>query len=197
MRLPVDLITIRLFLRIFLGVILLSTAISKLAHPRLFHQGIQEYRIIPLFLEKKLSFSLLLSFCIPGAEIIAGLGLISGFLLTFSVVLAAALLFIFSTAMALNLVQGRNDLSCHCEGALGNHKISWWLVERNLILMVMVSVLLLTTPDQLTLVNFLHEPKLLHETFLPTIVPVALVVGVVLILLWLFNYAHTILHIES
>jgi hypothetical protein len=140
---------------------------------------------------------LLLSFCIPGAEIIAGLGLISGFLLTFSAVLAVALLFIFSMAMALNLVQGRNDLSCHCEGALGNHKISWWLVERNLILMVMVSVLLLTTPDQLTPVNFLHEPKLLHETFLPTIVPVVLVVGVVLILLWLFNYAHTILHIES
>lgn len=197
MGLPIDLITIRLFLRIFLGIIFLSVGISKLAHPRLFHQGIQEYRVIPFLLEKMLSFSLLLSFCIPGAEIIAGFGLISGFLLTPSAVLAIALFFVFSVAMALNLVQGRNDLSCHCEGALGNHKISWWLVGRNLLLMVMVSALLITTPDQLTLVSFLCEPKLLHETFLSTIAPVALVVGVILILLWLFNYARTILHIKS
>ncbi len=197
MGLPLDLVTMRLFLRIFLGAILLSSAIGKLVHPRHFRRGIQDYQVIPFLLEKKLSLSLLLSFSIPGAEVLAGFGLISGILLIPAAALAIVLFLVFSGAIALNLSRGRSDLSCHCEGALGDHQISWWVVGRNVLLIAMVGVLFWTAPDQLTLASFLREPKLLHETFLTTIVPVVLVVGVILLLLWLFNYARAMLHTES
>lgn len=197
MGLSFDLVPVRLFIRLLLGIILWSAAYGKITHPRTFSRGIQEYRIIPIFLEKILSLSVVLAFGIPVLECIAGLSLIGGFLLVPSAILTVGLFLIFSAAIAINLVRGRNDLSCHCEGALGNHQISWWLVGRNLFLIGFASVLLFTPPDQLTFATFLREPTLLHETFFPTIVPVVLVVGVVLIILWLFNYARAILHIES
>jgi len=126
--------TFHLFLRIFLGSVLWSAAFSKLSHIRRFHNDIQEYQIIPFFIEKKLSLSLLLAFGIPGGEIIIGFGLISGILLVPSAMLAILLFCIFIAAIAFNLVRGRSDLACHCQGVLGNHRISWWLVGRNLLL---------------------------------------------------------------
>ncbi len=196
MGLSIELVTVQLCIRIFLCAILWSAAISKLAHPRQFRRAIQDYQVIPFLLEKRLSFSAWLSVSIPAGEVIAGCGLMSGILLIPSAVLTIALLLVFSAAIAVNLVQGRTELSCHCAGTLGNHQISLWLVGRNLLLMAMTSVLFLITPDQLTLVRFLREPALLHETFLTTIVPVVLVVGVILLMLWLFRYARGIVRRE-
>lgn len=197
MGLPIDLTTVRLFLRVFLAAILWSAAISKLAHPRRFRRGIQEYQVIPAFLEKTLFLSTLLSFSIPSMEILVGFGLISGMLLALSSVLTTGLFCLFGIVVAFNLLRGRKDLSCHCGGALGNHPISWWLVGRNLLLTALACILLFTPSDHLTLIIFLRKPTLLHEALFPTIVPVVLVASIVLILLWLFNHMRTILHLEG
>ena len=136
MPLPVALVSVRLFVRLLLGVLLLSVGVGKLAHPRQFQRGIQDYHIMSSMLEKKLALTTLLSFSIPLAELLASLGLISGFWLTTAIVLAMVLFIIFSVAIVLNLARGRRDLSCHCGGVVGNHLISWWLVGRNGLLIV-------------------------------------------------------------
>ncbi len=124
MPLPVYIVAIRLFLRLLLGMILLSVGISKLTHPKRFQRGIQDYQVLPPSIEAVFSASAILAFGISVAEIVTGLGLIMGLLLLPAILLAAILMLIFSIAMSLNLVRGRSDLSCHCGGAIGDHRIS-------------------------------------------------------------------------
>jgi hypothetical protein len=92
---------------------------------------------------------------IPLAELLAGLGLISGFWLVPAIVLAMALFVVFCIAITINLVRGRRDLSCHCGGVIGNHLISWWLVGRNglLIIGLVITCTLMKTINVLCLVS--------------------------------------------
>lgn len=190
MPLPVALVFVRLFVRLLLGCILLSVGVSKLVHPRQFQQGIQDYHLVPLLLEKKLAMSALLSICFPIAELLAGMGLVTGFWLIPATVLALVLFVVFSVAITINLARGRHDLSCHYGGAIGNHLISWWLVGRNSLLIASL-VLLLTTPaDAFTVASFVRSPPLLNQSFLSIIVPVAVLVGAVVAAIVLFNAAR-------
>lgn len=84
----------------------------------------------------------------------------SGFWLTSALVGELALFGSFSLTLALNLVRGRRDLSCHCGGLVGNHLISWWLVGRNGLLLTSLLVLLLTPPDRYTVAAFVQNPSL-------------------------------------
>ncbi len=111
MPLPVAFVSVRLFVRLVFGVLLLSVGVSKLAHPRQFQQGMQDYHIMPSMLEKKLALTAPLSFGIPLAELLAGLGLISGFWLAAAIVLAMALFVVFSVAIVINLARGRRATS--------------------------------------------------------------------------------------
>lgn len=192
MHLPIDIAAARLFLRLLFGLILLSAGTGKLAHPRQFLQSIQDYHLLPAKLELRLSVSIILSFVIPIAELFSGLGLFSGFWLFPSVVLAIGLFAIFSGAIAINLLRGRHDLSCHCGGVIGDHLISWWLVGRNGLLMVCLLVLLITPPDLFTVASFVRSPSLLNASFVSTIVPVAILVGVVVAVIALCNAARVL-----
>ncbi len=188
---PGEIIFIRLFVRLLLGLILLSVAVSKLAHPSRFRWAIEDYRIIPSALELKLLLSVALSFGIPFAELIAGLGLISGFVLVPAVLLAFALFVLFSGGLIINLMRGRYDLSCHCEGILGDHRISWWLVGRNGLLLAGLFVLLITPADMFTISELLRSPSLFTESVdLSILLPVALLVGIVLAAVVLSNSAR-------
>ncbi len=190
--LPFAVIAIRLFLRLFVGVILLSVSVSKLAHLRQFQQGIQNYQVVPSPLASKRAFSMALTIAIPLAELLAGLGLITGFWLFPAALLAVALFVVFCIAITINLVRGRRDLSCHCGGAIGNHLISWWLVGRNGLLIVCLLVLLVTPPDTFTVASFVQSPSLLNQFFVSTIVPVAVLVGAVIAVIALFNAAQVL-----
>lgn len=194
MGVPFDIASIRLFIRLLLGLILLTVAVSKLAYPRRFRKGIQDYQIIPSILESKIAISTVLTFFIPLSELVAGIGLISGFLLVPAVVLTLSLLSLFSGAILVNLMRGRHDLSCHCAGALGDHRISWWLVGRNLLLIIGPIVLLLTPPDIFTLDVLVRSPSALTATmWISIVLPVVLLVVGVLIMLVLINAARSVL----
>ncbi len=191
---PSGFIFVRLAIRLLLGLVLLSTGVGKLAHPRQFQQGMQDYHIMPSMLEKKLALTTLLTFGIPLAELLAGIGLISGFWLTAAIVLALSLFVVFSIAITINLARGRRDLSCHCGGIVGNHLISWWLVGRNSLLVVGLILLLVTPPDSFTVASFLRSPSLLNSSFISTIVPVAVLVGAVVAIIVLCNAARVLWH---
>lgn len=148
---PEWIIFIRVFVRFLLGLILLSTGVSKLIHPSRFRRAIQDYSIIPPAWESKLSLSILVSFAIPIAEFIAGLGIMSGFELVSAALLAFTLFVLFSIALIINLMRGRYDLSCHCDGVLGDLRISWWQVGRNGLFLGGLLVLLLTPGDMFTI----------------------------------------------
>lgn len=193
MNLPVAIIVIRLFIRFFLGALLISTGVSKLTHPGQFWRGLQDYQLLPTPLAKKRVISMLLTFGIPWLECVAGLSLICGIALLPALLLVCGLLLVFSLALGFNLARGRTDLSCHCGGVIGDHRISWWLVGRNAALIVLDCLLLFTPPDRLTIDNFLREPTLLHDTFFTTLVPVVLLVGVTLVILVLLNSLKSLL----
>ncbi len=197
--LPFDVIAVRLFLRLLVGVILLSVGVGKLAHPRQFQRDIQDYHVVLSILEKRLALTAVLSLGIPLAELLAGLGLISGFWLMIAIVLALALFVVFSSAITINLVRGkrvwetlRRDLSCHCGGVVGNHLISWWLVGRNGLLIVGLLVLFVTPLDSFTVASFVRSPSLLNQSLVSTIVPVIVMVGAVMAVIALCNAARAL-----
>lgn len=175
-----------LFLRLLLGCILLCSGLAKLAHPHNAAHAIRDYKIFPSALEAHAAFWL-----VPAglflAEITAGLGLISGFLLTLAVILTSILLVIFSCAIIMNLVRGRRDLSCHCAGVLGEHRISWWLVGRNTFLLAGTLLILMLPPDPFTLG---HSPTLNVTAWINTALPIALIVGALLVVFVLVNAAR-------
>ncbi len=192
MPLPVVLMSVRLFVRLLLGVLLLSVGASKLVHPRQFERDIQDYQVVPSTLASKSVCSMTLALGIPLAELLAGLGLLSGFWLVPAALLAMSLFIVFCIAITINLVRGRRDLSCHCGGALGNHLISWWLVGRNGLLIVGLLVLLTTPPDMFTVAMFLRSPSLLSSVFVSTFLPIAILVGAVIAAIVLFNSAQVL-----
>jgi hypothetical protein len=195
MGVPLEISAVCLFIRLLLGFILISTGISKLAYPHRFQQGILEYKLLPSVLESKLSLSRILSFCFPLAELIAGFGLVSGLLLIPATILSLGLLLLFSGAIAINLKRGRQDLSCHCAGALGEHRISWWLFGRNCLCIIGLVVLLVTPADLFTVATFIHStPTLSSAVWLTMALPVVFLVGAVLAVLLLCNYARILLH---
>lgn len=189
MGVPLDLV----YLRLFLGLILFSVATSKLLHPRRFRQGIQDYNILPSWLDAPLALSTLASFGIPLAELLAGIGLATGLFLNPSLLVAMCLFLLFSGAITSNLLRGRRDLSCHCGGTLGNHLISWWLVGRNALFVVALLFLLLTPPDRLTFDSFVRTPSTLSASFVSIVLPVILLVGAVLAAFLLVNAARHVL----
>ena len=192
MPLPVAFVSVRLFLRLLLGVILLSVGVSKFAHLRQFQRGIQDYQVLPSTLASKNDFSMMLATGIPLAELLAGLGLISGFWLIPAALLAMALFVMFCIAIIINLARGRRDLSCHCGGVVGNHLISWWLVGRNGLLILGLVLLLVTPPDTFTVASFMRSPSLLNQSFVSTIVLVAVLVGAVVTAVALFHAARVL-----
>ena len=174
------------------GCLLLSASAAKFLHLSRFRQGIRDYQVISPALEKRLHVSNFLSFFIPALELLSGLGLVSGFWLMPAALVAAALLLGFSAALTFNLVRGRYDLSCYCGGVLGDHRISWWMVGRNGLLLIALALLLLTPQDRLTLEMLVRNPGFLSQALVPTILPVVLFVGVVLLMLLLVNAARVL-----
>jgi uncharacterized membrane protein YphA (DoxX/SURF4 family) len=188
-----DLMYARLFLRLFLGLMLLSVGNGKLRNPANFRRGILDYNIFSPAMEAKFRLSTMLSFAFPLAELLAGMGLVSGLLFTPAAILALLLFVTFSGAMLINLVRGRRDLSCHCAGTLGEHQISWWLIGRNGIFIVCLLVLLFTPTDIFTVGSVLRNPSSISVIlWLNVLLPVALLVGIVFVVLVLLNAARTL-----
>ena len=184
--------SIHLFLRLLLGLICLSTSMSKFAHRRRLQQGIRDYQIVPPTLDTRFAFSRVLSFCIPLLEVGVGLGLISSYLFEAAVIIGGIVFIIFTFAIIINLFRGRTDLSCHCGGIIGNHIISWWLVGRNCVLVLCFILLLCTPPDSLTMASLSKGSSLSSNNLLNTTVPVIMLVGIVACVLVLLNFIRVI-----
>ncbi len=130
-------ITVNYTLRVLLVFIFLRAMIHKLRHYPHFTAQLEQYRLLPpvsvpafalflVLLEGALSLALLrTSWSAPPF-------------------VAAALLAVYSAAMLINLIRGRTDLDCGCNGpAAATQSISWALVIRNAVLGVLCMVIAL------------------------------------------------------
>ena len=183
----------RLFIRFIVGILLLSVALSKLLHRHDFRSAIQDYRLIPATLEKSLNLSELLSSTVPTLELLLGIALISGILLTPALLLSLLLFGVYTIALIINLRRGRSELSCGCGGILGNHRISWWMVGRNILLLAGLLLLLITpsVPFQIDLLSgtgFHAQPV----DWLSAALPAAICVTLFLAAIALLNAARVL-----
>jgi hypothetical protein len=180
---------VQVFLLFLLAGVLLSSGIDKLLHRKDFLLALRNDQVIPAWLEKRISASLLAAWGIPVLEIGAGLGLLSGVSLYFMAGLALFLLLIFTGALVVNLLRKRHDLLCHCSGLVGNHRLSWWLVLRNLVLMGCTGALFVTPPNLFSVAMMFSEPAVFQSLVCNIVLPVALLVGVVFCVWMLLSYA--------
>lgn len=181
---------VHVFLRLFLGSLVFCSGITKVFQPQRAVQAVREYQIVPAALQNRVSATILAG-GLWMSELLAGLGLISGILLFPAALLTICLFIVFSGAMGINLARGRRDLSCHCGGALGDHRISWWLVGRNGLFLV-ATVLLIGLPTDPFALD--HWPLPALTAWLTVVLPLLLLVGVVLLLTVLSQALHSLLH---
>jgi len=122
---PVVAATLRLGLCLLLG----SAALHKLRDPARFRATLGDYRLLPAawvaglagfvgILELGLAAGLLVPSVAPGAA----LG-------------CAALLAVYSAAIAVNLARGRRHIDCGCTGPAQAQTLSGWLLVRNAVLL--------------------------------------------------------------
>src|SRR5581483_182651 len=180
---------VHVFLRLFLGSLVFCSGITKVFQPQRAAQAVREYQIVPAALQNRVSATTLAG-GLWMSELLAGLGLISGILLFPAALLTICLFIVFSGAMGINLARGRRDLSCHCGGALGDHRISWWLVGGNGLFLV-ATVLLIGLPTDPFALD--HWPLPALTAWLTVVLPLLLLVGVVMLLTVLSRALHSLL----
>jgi hypothetical protein len=116
---------VRLALRGALALVLLGAARHKLRDRARFRAALAGYRILP---ERAVPA---LAALLPPAEIAVALGLLVPALAAAPPLAAAALLSLYTGAIALNLARGRRDLDCGCGDPTRAQRLSGGLLLRN------------------------------------------------------------------
>ena len=137
--LPSALATISLSGSVGVGLIFVIAAVSKLQSRVLLPGVIANYRLLPAGLVEPVALAL------PFVELGLGLALICG-LSGVVPVLAAALLWVFAAAMAVNIRRGRGHIDCGCGRSQLRQRLSWGLVGRNLVLSLLVAPRVIASP---------------------------------------------------
>jgi hypothetical protein len=109
-----------------LALILFAAASHKLSQADEFAGALQAYALLPASLVPAATRTL------PALEIGIGIAMLVPFARTPGLLAAAALLLVYASAMAINLLRGRREIDCGCGGEA--HPLSWALVLRNAIL---------------------------------------------------------------
>lgn len=116
------------FGRTFVALVLLTAGVAKLGNRREFVSIVRSYRLVPE------STSGFVGGLLPAIETIAGVGLLFGILTGWLTPAAAGLFLLFGSAVAINLLRGRREISCGCFGPQHSQRLSWGLVIRNVVL---------------------------------------------------------------
>ncbi|MGG4605352.1 MauE/DoxX family redox-associated membrane protein [Paenalcaligenes sp. Me131] len=117
-----------------LCILLLASAIEKIRYFSVFEGAVVAYRLVPDWFAR---------FVASGFVVVELLAAVLLLWPTFRVMggwLAVGLLLVATAAMTINLLRGHTDVSCGC-GSLKEKSagLSWWLVVRNLLLLVALS----------------------------------------------------------
>lgn len=107
--------------------LLIAGGIGKTLNLGDFKKVIYAYDVLPRFMVPLFSYTL------PILELVTGIALVLQFLTPVTELTAAAIFLTFVFAISINLLRGRNEVSCGCFAGRADN-ISWNLVGRNLAL---------------------------------------------------------------
>lgn len=137
--------------RMFVGVLLLTASIDKIADPAAFAQSIEDYRVIsgPVVT--------ILATTIPWMELLCGLAMIFGIVVPGASLLAGSLLFVFTLAVVSALLRGL-DITCGCFTQDPNAaRLGWLKVAENFILIAVTVYLYFSTSIRFSLEQYLLD----------------------------------------
>ena len=129
-----------------LGLFFLRSAWGKLADVRGFRHGLADYHLLPAWAVAPLAWAL------PLLEAVLAAALLVGVALPVAAAGAAGLLLTFSVAIVINLRRGR-AIACNCHGSAQPTPISWGLVVRNALLLVLALLLVGAAPHTVSLAS--------------------------------------------
>jgi hypothetical protein len=115
-----------LTLRLCLGLLFATAASHKLRDPHAFRDTLERYELLPAAFVGPVGVALM------GGELVIAFTVL---FLHVACIAGAAVLALYTVAIALNLARGRTDLGCGCMGPAASAPISGWLVLRNVVLL--------------------------------------------------------------
>lgn len=115
-----------LTLRLCLGLLFATAASHKLRDPHAFRDTLERYELFPAAFVGPVGVALM------GGELVIAFTVL---FLRIACIAGAAVLALYTIAIALNLARGRTDLGCGCMGPAASAPISGWLVMRNVVLL--------------------------------------------------------------
>ncbi len=113
------------------GLLLLLAAVHKLTELQKFRATLSAYEVLPA------AFIAPASILVPSIEVLLGVAWLLALQPVFVALASAALLFGYTSAIAINLLRGRVHIDCGCgmaSSAGSDQQLSWGLVLRNLVL---------------------------------------------------------------
>lgn len=120
--------------RFGLALLFASAAAHKLRAPSGFTATLRAYRVMPDALAPHAAAAAI------GIELALAACLLLPLTAPFGAQAAAALLGVYSGAIALNLRRGRRDIDCGCLGSAGRQPLSEWLLARNACLLAVAGL---------------------------------------------------------
>ncbi|MFN3365555.1 MauE/DoxX family redox-associated membrane protein [Exiguobacterium sp. s142] len=114
------------FLLLMFSYMFLSSSFEKMVNFKQHVTTVQAYQVVPVH---RAHIFALIDISI---ELVVGLSFLVFIALPYSLILGTMLLMVYSGVIVLNLLKGRLDLDCGCGGIVGETKISYKLVIRNL-----------------------------------------------------------------
>jgi len=128
-----------LFCSMFIGVLFLTSGVSKLADKKMFVGVVRGFALLPD------AAATLVGTLLPYVEILIAVTLLLDVYRGAVLAVAIVLLTSFAIAVSINLLRGRSYISCGCFFAHENSPLTWFLVGRNVLLIVVAVVGALTS----------------------------------------------------
>lgn len=113
------------FGRTIVGLLFLAAAGGKLGAKGEFIKAAVAYRLLPKAAARFIGHLL------PWVELIVAAGMLSGILMPWTALVAIGLFLLFASAVAVNLIRGRQHIACGCFGIWQDERLTWVIVVRN------------------------------------------------------------------
>jgi hypothetical protein len=125
--------------RTCVGLVFVLAATQKAMHWRILPGVVSNYRLLPRALSWPVAALL------PPVEALLGIGLLSAQLKPWPELAVMVLLSGFAAAMAINVMRGRDHIDCGCGETFLRQTLSWGLVARNGVLVLLLTPSLMMT----------------------------------------------------
>ena len=133
-----------LVVRLLIGALMLYAGMSKITDLPGMAESIENYRLLPTASVN------IVAMILPGVEIVTGLFLMAGFMLRGSVYVTVLLMLFFLGGISWAIWHGL-DIECGCFGTSDAEKVGWSVFARDFIFLLLMSPLLVTPRNLLSL----------------------------------------------